>query len=748
MKHEHQGQASVYEEYPELDRVGRNGPSPEGGFGPQGGVRPSGERRSPLRLDRRQFLQLLGGGIIVCFTIPDSLAFQERERRRGMGQELPEDFNAFLRVGEDGRVSGFTGKVEYGQGVITSLAQMLAEELDVSLESVDMVLGDTDLCPWDRGTFGSMTTRFFGPPFRAAAAEARAVLVELAAERLQVPKERLKTKAGVVYEESGQKKVSYAELAKGKKILRHVKGAALKTPAEFAVMGKPVLKRDAVVKVTGQAKFTGDLREPGLLNARILRPPAHGAKFIHADTSGAREIEGVQIVEEGDLVAVLHPYPDLAEKALAKIKAQYDRPAPTVDDKTIFDHLLKVAPPGQTVVEGGNLAEGRNAAHYVVEETYLNSYVSHAPIETHTALAKIEGNKLTLWASTQTPFGLKDAAASLLGLPAQNVRVITPFIGGAFGGKSNNQQALEAARLAKLTGKPIQVIWTRAEEFFYDTFRPAALVKIQAGATESGLITFWDYGVYFAGERGAPQFYNIPNHRTASYGSGWTAAPGSHPFATGPWRAPGNNTNSFARESHIDMLASKAGMDPVEFRLKNLNDERMRRVLQAAAKKFGWSPAKSPSQRGYGVACGTDAGTYVAHMAEVAVDKNTGGVRVKRVVCAQEMGLCVNPEGAKLQMEGAITMGLGYALTEEVRFKGGEILESNFDTYSIPRFSWLPQIETVIVDAKDSPSEGGGEPPIICMGALIANAVFDATGARLLQLPMTPERIKDALSRV
>jgi len=698
-------------------------------------------------LDRRQFLKVVGGGIVVCVAVPSSLAVQERQRRGVPGQELPDDFNAFLRIGEDGRVTGFTGKVELGQGVSTSLAQMLADELDVSLDSVDMVMGDTDLCPWDRGTFGSMTTRFFGPPFRAAAAEAKAVLVELAAEHLGVAKDRLKTKAGVIYEEAGQKKVTYAELAKGKKILRHLKGAAVEKPADFTIVGKPTLRRDSVEKVTGKAKFTGDLREPGLLHARILRPPVHGAKLSSADTSGAREIEGVQVVQDGDLVAVLHEYPDLAEKALARIKSQFDRPASSVDDKTIFDHLLKVAPQGQTVAEGGNLAEGQSAARLVVEETYLNSYVSHAPIEPHTALAKIEGNKATVWASTQTPFPLKEAAASLLGLPPQNVRVITPFVGGGFGGKSNIQQALEAVRLAKLTGKPVQVAWTRAEEFFYDTFRPAAVVKIKAGVTESGLISFWDYGVYFAGERGSQQFYNIPHHRTMAYGSGWTAPQGAHPFATGPWRAPANNTNTFARESHIDMLAAKVGMDPVEFRLKNLKDERMRRVLQAAAERFGWSPAKAPSGRGYGVACGTDVGTCVAHMAEVAVDKQTGRVQVKRVVCAQEMGLCVNPEGARLQMEGAITMGLGYALTEEIRFTGGDIHDSNFDTYKIPSFSWLPEIDTVIVDAKDSPPQGGGEPAVICMGGLIANAVFDATGARLLQLPMTPERIKDALSR-
>jgi isoquinoline 1-oxidoreductase len=731
MKPEKEGRENLYEDNLKLDFSGGNHPT------------------TGLPLDRRQFLQLLGGGIFICFSIPDSQALQEGERGRGMGmgQGLPQDFNAFLKIGEDGRVSGFSGKVEYGQGIKTSLAQMLAEELDVPLDSVDMVMGDTDLCPWDFGTFGTMSTRFFGPALINAAAEAKAVLIELAADQLQAPKERLRTKAGVVYEESGQKKVSYAQLAKGQKILRHVKGAAPKPHSDFTLIGKNVLRGDAAAKVTGQAQYAGDVREPGMLHARILRPPAHGARLLHADTSGAREIEGVQVVEDGDLIAVLHPYPDLAEQALGKIKAQYDRPAPSVDDKTIFDHLLKVAPQAQTVAHGGDLTEGRNAARYVLEQTYLNSYVSHAPIETHSALAKIEGNKLTLWASTQTPFALKEAAASLLGLPAQNVRVITPYIGGAFGGKSNNQQAMEAVRLAKLTGKPIQVVWTRAEEFFYDTFRPAALVKIQAGVTEAGLITFWDYGVYFAGERGAPQFYNIPNHRTATYGSGWTAAPGSHPFATGPWRAPGNNTNTFARESHIDMLAAKVGTDPVEFRLKNLNDARMQRVLQAAAKQFGWSPAKSPSRRGFGVACGTDAGAYVAHMAEVAVDPNTGSIQVKRVVSAQEMGLCVNPEGARLQMEGGITMGLGYALSEEVRFNGGEILHSNFDTYTIPHFSWLPQIETVILDAKDSPFQGGGEPPIICMGGVIANAVFDATGARLLQLPMTPERVKEALSK-
>ena len=285
-------------------------------------------------------------------------------------------------------------------------------------------------------------------------------------------------------------------------------------------------------------------------------------------------------------------------------------PPRCADDKTIFDHLLKVAPPGQTVAEGGNLAEGQKAARFVVEEKYLNSYVSHAPIEPHTALAKIEGDKATVWASTQTPFALKEAAASLLGFPPQNVRVITPFVGGGFGGKSNIQQALEAVRLAKLAGKPVQVGWTRAEEFFYDTFRPAAVVKIKAGITESGLISFWDYGVYFAGERGAPQFYNIPHHRTMTYGSGWAAAHGAHPFATGPWRAPGNNTNTFARESHIDMLACQGRHGPRRIPAEELaGSRRCGASCRRSRRNSAGRRPKLPAGAAIGVACGMDAGS-------------------------------------------------------------------------------------------------------------------------------------------
>lgn len=698
-------------------------------------------------LSRRELLKFVGGGIVVFFWLGDNS--QLEGRRRGGG--YPEDFNAYLRIGADGRVTCFTGKIEMGQGIITSLAQMLADEIDISLESVDMVMGDTAHCPWDMGTFGSMSTRFFGPALRAAAAEARAVLKALAAEYLQIPADRLVAEDGVIFDKNQkQKRVTYAQLAKGKAIARRVKEKpALKAQSEFKIIGKDALRTDASEKVTGRAKYAGDIQLPDMLYAKILRPPAHGAKLKSVDTSSAEQVEGALLIRDGDLIAVLHNNPDEAEKALGRIKAEFDVPEAEVDDETIFEHLLAKAQRANVVDRGGKLETGEKLADVVVEETYLDGYVAHATIETHTALAKVEGKTATVWASTQSPFRVKDQVAQALGFSSKDVRVITPFVGGGFGGKTSAPQAVEAARLAKAVEKPVQVAWSREEEFFNDTFRPAAVVKIKSGITEAGKIVLWDYGVFFAGDRGSRQFYDISHHRTVSSGGGWRGSSGGvHPFGTGAWRAPANNTNTFARESQIDVMASRAGMDPIEFRLKNLRDERMMKVLKAAAEKCGWTSSGTPSGRGFGVACGIDSGTYVAMIAEVEVDKQNGRVQVERVVCAQDMGLVINPEGARLQMEGCITMGLGYALSEGIHFKGGKILDLNFDTYELPRFSWVPKIETVLVKAESLSPQGGGEPAIICMGAVIANAIHDATGARLFRLPMTPTRVGKAVAEV
>ncbi len=701
--------------------------------------------RSNLR--RRDFFRLLGGaGIVITFGTwePDDLLALPAGQRRA----LPSDYNAFLHIGEDGSVTGYTGKIEMGQGIITSLAQELADELDVELSKVKMVMGDTDLCPWDMGTFGSMSTRIFGPPFRAAAAEARTILLQLGSEKLGVPAENLEVNNGIISDKTDSKKiVSYAELTRGKKIEKHLDiKPHVKDYTEFKIVGKPLLRQDSSLKVTGQAKYSGDMLFPDTLYARVLHPPSHGAKLVSVDTSEAEKLEGVKVVKEGDFIAVLHKDRDKADQAIVKVKADYSFDEMNVNDKTIFDHLLSVASDGNVLKSKGDLATGRQLSEAVIESTFYNSYVAHAPMETHTAAAHMENGKLTVWPSTQTPFPTHDNIARELGMPPEKVRVLPPFVGGGFGGKSPGLQALEAAKLAKLTGKPVMVTWTRQEEFFYDTFRPAAIVKITSGISKSGKINLWDYNTYYAGNRGSETIYDVPNESTKSYENRRDEK--GHPFGTGAWRAPGNNTNTYARESQIDILAVKAGIDPLEFRLKNLTDERMIEVLKAVSDLFGYTPAKGPSGRGFGVACGTDVGTYVAHIAEVKVDKKTGHVQVIRVACAQDMGLCVNPEGATIQMEGCITMGLGYCLTEEIQFEGGKIANHNFDTYDIPHFSWVPEIRTKILDKKDLPPQGGGEPAIIAMGGVIANAIFDATGARLYQLPMTPARVLEAIKKM
>ena len=697
-------------------------------------------------LERREFLKLAGGGLFVVFAVGDGLEGQEGGQR---GQGYPDDPNAYLKVGSDNRVTGFSGKIEMGQGTLTALQMMLADELDVPLASVDMVMGDTALCPYDAGTFGSRSIKYFGPALRQAAAEARGILIRLASTRLGTPEDTLATKDGTVFVlASPSRKVTYADLIGGRKIeVRLEKKPPIKPVSAHTISGKPTLRTDARAKVTGEAKFSGDIRIPGMLYAAIVRPPAHGAKLKSADTSAAEKVPGVRVVRDGDLIAVLHEKPDVAAQAVALIKAEFDPSPSKLDNSNIFAHLKEVTARTDVIVESGNLDEGAKLSTKTIERSYFAQYVAHSPSEPHTAVVRIDGGKAEVWASTQSPFRAQQEIAKTLGLDVPNVRVRTPFVGCGFGGKNAGGQIVEAARLAKLAGKPVQVAWPRKEEFFYDTFRPAATYDVRSGLDAQNRIVLWDYKNYFAGSRSSQPVYDIPHKRVIAYGGGFGGEEGVHPFATGAWRGPGSNTNIFATESHIDVMAEAAGMDPLSFRLANLTDARMKRVVQAAADKFGRAFAKAPSGRGYGIAITDYLGTYLATMAEVAVDKTSGAVRVLRVVCAQDTGEVVNPEGSRMQIEGCITMGLGYCLTEEIRFKNGAILDENYDTYELPRMSWLPKIEVVLVDNPDLAPQGCGEPAITVMGAVVANAINDAVGVRMDMLPMTPARIKEALAK-
>ena len=695
---------------------------------------------------RRDFVKALGGGVLVLVSLPaagpgcgSDAAAQQRA--------YPTDVNAYLHIAEDGKVTLFSGKIEMGQGVMTSLAQEAAEDLGVAVGAITVVMGDTSSCPWDAGTWGSMTTRFFGPAVRAAAAQARLILTDLAARRLAVPRAQLSVEDGVVFVTANRRRrVTFGELARGQRITHTVdERAVLRSVREYTKMGRSPKRLDGPEKVTGAAKYAGDIRLPGMLYARIVRPPAHGATPRRLDTSAAEAVPGVTVVNRDGLVAVLAPDWETADRAHRLVRAEWDVPAPPFDSESVFDHLVAGATAPRTGDAAGDVDAGRSRSARTFDVTYRHPYVAHAPVEPHTALAEVRDGRATVWASTQSPFGLQPQIARALGVRPEDVRVVTPYVGGGFGGKAACPAAVEAARLAQAAGRPVQVALTRAEEFFYDAFDPAAVVRIVSGVDAGGRITLWDYSVYGAGARGTEVFYDVPDKRVQVFGGG----PGYHLFGTGPWRAPGANMNRFAAEQQIDAMAAAAGMDPLEFHLRNTRDPRMLSVLRAVGQAAGWQPGVAPRRtgRGRGLACGIDAGTYVAHVAEVGVDRGTGAIQVERVVCAQEMGIVVNPDGARMQIEGCITMGLGYALREEVRFEGGRIVETSFGTYALPRFSWVPRIETVLVPNDELAPQGGGEPAIICMGGVIANALYDATGVRVLRMPMTPERVLAELRR-
>ncbi|HEC41293.1 MAG TPA: xanthine dehydrogenase family protein molybdopterin-binding subunit [Bacteroides sp.] len=693
-------------------------------------------------MDRRNFMKRIGGGLVIAFSVTDmpllaGCSPQEDEKR---------DVNAYLKIGEAGRVTLYTGKVEMGQGPITSLPMMLADELDVAIESVDIIMGDTDICPYDEGTYGSLSTRAFGQVLRATAAEARAILLKMAAGELSTDPNQLQVSNGLVSTISDPaKQVSYAELTKGKAILETVKEKPeLKKAAEMKIMGSSRLHVDAELKVTGQAKYSGDIQLPGMMYAKIVRPPSLGAKLISVDTSAAEAIEGVEIVREEDFIVLLHASQDTADYAITRVKTEFEEEIMEVDNDTLHEYLGKNGTEIREIGSGGDPDADIDASGTLFVSEFKDPYIAHAPIENHTATAVFEGDKLNIWASCQTPYSTKEDVAEALGIPQEKVRLNEIFTGGAFGGKIYNPQAIEVARIAKLSEKPIQLVYSREEEFLYDRLRPAALVKIKSGITADGEMVLWDYNIYFGGRRGAKHFYDIPNHRTRNLNPSGESK--GHPFYTGAWRAPSNNTNTWARESQIEIMASAAGKDPLQFRLDHLaENQKMTKVLEAGAEKFGWTPAVGPSGRGYGLACGIDAGTYVVVFVEAEVNKSTGHVQVKRAVVSQDLGLVVNPQGVIIQAEGCVIMGLGYTLSEEIEFEGRKMLTRNFDTYTLPQFSWTPQIDVVNIDKQDEPPQGGGEPAIICMGGAVANAIFDATGARLYQLPMTPERVLEAI---
>ena len=672
------------------------------------------------------------GEVAMGFPLP-----QRSYARAAYGNTKPDVQRAlWLTVRPDGSVVAFAGKVEYGQGIRTGLAIEVADELRLPVEAVEVVLGDTALVPWDMGTFGSQSTARVGVQLRKAAATARAALLDLAADRLDLPAGELAAAAGAVASKSDPtRRASYADLIGERNMTRDLDVDIALTPAsEFTQMGREHLRIDAVARVTGTSVYSQDVVLDGMLFAAVLRPPARGATLASCDAAMAGRMAGVaRIVQDDDLVAVLADSDERAARALGLVEARWDGPAGRSSALDLPALLQSSGRDPYATQEGGAVDDGFSQADATLEATYFIPYVSNAPMEPRAAVAAWDGGRLTVWAGTQRPFGIRTELAQRFGIEEQDVRVIAPEIGGGFGSKSPYPVAHEAARLARIAGRPVRVAYTRAEDMAHATVRPAALIAIKSGFTSDGKITGWQYDAYHAGDRpflgrrGSETPYDSPHVRVTTYTS-------DSPLATGSYRSLGAAANHFAREVHIDEFAAELGIDPVELRLRNLSHPRFRRVLERAAERFGWQAGASRARRGAGVAIGIDVGSYIAEC--VQVDVQGKEVRVERVTAALDCGLVVNPDGVYNQVEGSVVMGMGTALYEAIDFQDGRVLNNGFTRYRVPRSSDAPVIDTLLVGDAETPSTGAGEPGIVPIAAAISNAVFDQTGQRHRELPI------------
>jgi nicotinate dehydrogenase subunit B len=697
-----------------------------------------------FHLVRRDFFRLLGAGLLVACVLKETSAFQESgARARQNGESFPKEIGAWLHIGENGIVTVYTGKAEMGQNIRTSLTQAVAEELRFPADKIEMVMGDTQLTPFDMGTFGSRTTPTMNPQLCKVAATARNTLVALAAKQWNRDAKDLFASDGKIMERAnlhkrGARVIGYAALVKGQQLTQTISGEDPLIPAtDWKVAGAALPKINGRDFVTGKHRYPSDQKLPGMLHGKILRPPSFGASLVSVEPPPVQLMNGVTFVHDGDFVGVAAPDQQTASRALAAVRAEW-KEQPNISNKELFDFLKKnSSADGSKPQIVGSVEQGMAAAHFRLNQTYTVNYIAHAPLEPRAALAQWSGDNLTVWTGTQRPFGVRSQLAEAFKISEDRVRVVMPDTGSGYGGKHTGEAAIEAARLARTANAPVKLIWTREEEFSWAYFRPAGVMEISAGVRNDGTIAAWEFHNYNSGSAGIQTFYDIPNQSLQFHEV-------DSPLRQGSYRALASTANHFARESFMDELAHQLLADPLQFRLKNLTNERLRAVFTTAAQKFNWGAAKTVPGQGFGIAGGYEKLGNVATCVEVRVDRTSGDVRIARIVTAFECGAIVNPDGLKNQVEGANVMGIGGALFESIQFENGRILNPKFSRYRVPRFSDIPPIETVLLDRKDLPSAGAGECPIVGLAPAIGNAIFDATGVRLRSLPMVPGGMKSA----
>ncbi len=703
--------------------------------------------------------------------VPGSGAQETQAPRRSVWGESSAQLDDWLAIEPDGAVVAFSGKVEVGTGTRTALAQIVAEELDVPVERVRVVMGDTERTPDEGYTAGSMTIQMGGTQLRNAAAEARLALLDRAAERLGTPVEELEVHDGVIaVRGQPERQVSYGELQGGRPFGRSVSGTApTKRPQEYQVVGTDARRVDLPGKFTGRPSFVHDLRLPGMVHGRVVRSRSDGARVVAVDESGVRD---ARVVRLGNFVGVVAEREEQAIKAAAQLKVTWEETASLPPMDQLFEWMRSQPTSDHVVAEAGDAGEAMRRATKPVHAVYRQPFQAHASIGPSCAVAEERDGVMTVWCSSGGVYPLRGALADLLEVPPERVHVIHMEGAGAYGQNGSEDVAADAALLARAVGQPVRVQWSRADEFVGEPKAAAMLIETQAGLDEEGRIVAWEYDVwspthtsrprqasgllagrevrgqapqptrfFFGGERNALTNYTLADQRVTIH---WVANP---PLRTSSMRSLGATGNTFANESFMDELAAAAETDPLAFRLRHLDDPRGREALEAAARAAGWGE-ELPAGEGRGLAFARyeNDEAYVAMVAHVAVDEATGAVRVRKITVAHDCGLIVNPDGVRNQIEGNVLQALSRALKEEVRFDAHGQTSLDWESYPILTFSETPELDIVLLNRPDEPPLGAGEPATVTVAPAIANAIYAATRARVRQAPFTPERVRAALA--
>ena len=692
-------------------------------------------RRYRFDFSRRDFLGVTGAGLLILATDGDAAAQNTREK---------DSVSARLHIANDGAITILTSKVEVGQGSRTQLAQAAAEELRVPVDRIGLVMADTAQVPDDGGTSGSRTTPATVPSVRKAAAAAREILIELARQQWGgSDRQALRVEAGKIVDPATGRSLSYGELARSADLAKRFEQSIAQdvsiTPVDrWQVLGTSVRKAGGRDIVTGAHRFPSDVLRPNMLYGKVLRPPAYGATLTGIDLSPAQAMTGVAVARDGNFVGCAAPTSFQAQQAIDALLATAAwKHTSHPSSKELFSYLKQKAVTDESstrrprVRNRGSLEEGLASAKQVARAAYEIAFIQHAPMEPRAAVAEWQDDRLTVWTGTQQPHRVRRELAEAFRLSEDRVRVVVPDTGGGFGGRHTGEAAVEAARLSKASGKPVSLRWTREEEFTWAYFRPAGLIEVSAGMDADGRLVAWDFTNFNSGASALESPYEIPHAREQFCYC-------ESPLREGSYRALASTANTFARESFMDELAWASKADPLDFRLRHLKNERLRAVLQAAAERSGWRNRgrERGAGKGIGLACGTEKGSYVAACVEVAVDRRRGAVRVLKIYQAFECGAIQNPDNLRAQVDGCIVMTLGGALSEEIHFEDGRILNARFSQYQVPRFKDVPPIETVLVNRPDLASAGAGETPMIAVPPAIANAVFDACSVRVRTMPI------------